>query len=95
MYDIKTVEDLITLLGGPTKIGDWLGVSQESVSFWKRRGIPAGWHLRLFAEVGRRGKTVAPNVFGMTETDAEPLLRMQRLDRDFATRDQRHASYGP
>lgn len=74
MYDITSIEDLINLLGGDTVLGEHLGISQPAVANWKVRGqIGSGWHLRLYAEVRRRGMTIDPNVFGLSEWEAEGL----------------------
>jgi hypothetical protein len=72
--DIKTIDDLIAEFGGPARFSQWLDVGQEAVSAFKWRGVPPGWHLRLLAEVRRRGCDVHPSVFGLTEEEAAELF---------------------
>lgn len=75
MYDINSIDELVEAFGGDTALANELDVSQPAVANWKARGhISSGWHLRLFAEVHRRGKTVAPHVFGLTEEELEPFI---------------------
>ena len=74
MSDIKTIDDLIAEFGGAARFGQWLDIGQEAVSAFKWRGVPPGWHLRLLAEVRRRGCNVHPSVFGLTEEEAAGLF---------------------
>ncbi len=75
MYDINSIDELVTFYGGDTALAEYLDVSQPAVANMKARGhISSGWHLRLFADVHRRGKTVAPQVFGLTEEELEPFI---------------------
>lgn len=79
MYDISTIDELIAELGGPSELGEHLGVTQEAVSNWVARGcIPGGWHMQLAGMVTRRGVTVNPKVFNLTEKDVEGLLPTSR-----------------
>lgn len=74
MYDINTIDELVDALGGDTKVGRWLGISQPAVAAWKLRNhVPPGWHMRLLAELTRRGYSVNPEVFGLSEDDIAPL----------------------
>lgn len=73
-YDINSVGELIDALGGSTKLGEWLGITQAAVANWKARGaISTQWHLRLLAEIGRHGKSVNPAVFGLSVEDLAGL----------------------
>jgi hypothetical protein len=75
-YDIASIHDLIDALGGDTEVAEWLGIGQPAVGMWKSRDvIGSGWHLRLLAECRRRGLTVDPKVFGLSERDAGDLFR--------------------
>lgn len=75
-YQINSIDDLVAALGGDSEVAAWLGISQPAVAMWKSRGhIGSGWHLRLVAEIRRRGMTVDPNVFGLTERDVGDLFR--------------------
>ena len=85
MYDINTIDELVVALGGDTKIGRWLGISQPAVAAWKLRGqIPPGWHVRLLAELTRRGFSVNPEVFGLSEDDIAPLAGLLPVRPDRA-----------
>lgn len=74
MHDINSIVELVDALGGDTKVARWLGISQPGVALWKiRNHIPPGWHMRLWAELTRRGYSVNPEVFGLSESDLAPL----------------------
>lgn len=73
-YDIESIADLIAALGGPSAVGEWLGITQEAVSNWKARDyIPPGWHLKLLVAVNRQGKTIDPSLFDL-DADDVPFL---------------------
>lgn len=75
MYDINTISELIDELGGDTAVAQWLDISQSAVGNWKQRNcIATGWHMRLYAEMTRRKKTINPAVFGLSEDDAPNLF---------------------
>jgi hypothetical protein len=78
MYEIDTIDGLITFLGGPSVVAAQLGITQEAVSNWKiREYIPRGWHVKMIAECRRRGKTIDPQVFGMSDDDWAMLFPSQ------------------
>lgn len=80
MYDINSIGELVDALGGDTKVAHWLGISQPAVAAWKiRKHIPTGWHVRLLAELKKRGLSVNPEVFGLSEDDVGPLVGMFRV----------------
>lgn len=82
MYDITSIETLVKSLGGPNELGDAFGISQEAVSNWSVRGnIPGGWHVQLYALAGRKGLTIDPKVFNLTEKDVEGLFPTRRPKR--------------
>lgn len=75
MYDINSIEELVEALGGPTVLGDEFGITQEAVSNWSTRvNIPGGWHVQLYAMARRKGLTVNPKVFNLTEKQVEGLF---------------------
>ena len=79
MYDIKTIEQLVDVLGGPVILGGKFGISQEAVSNWSIRGnIPGGWHVQLYAMAAREGLTIDPSVFKLTEGDVAGLFKPPR-----------------
>lgn len=68
---IQSIDELVEALGGPVKVGDWLGIGKQAVSNWSMRGyIPPAWHLRLFIEVQRRGWSIHPRVFGLEDDES-------------------------
>lgn len=74
MYDITSISALVDELGGPSELGEQLGISQEAVSNWSARdSIPGGWHMQLAAMAYRKGKSVSPRVFKLTESDVKGL----------------------
>jgi hypothetical protein len=79
MAVIRTIDELVEEFGGDTALAELLGITQSAVAHWKIRGqIAAGWHLRLLAELQRRGFTVEPSVFGLTDREAEGLFPKRR-----------------
>lgn len=80
MYDINSIDELVDVLGGDTVLSARLGISQPGVANWKVRGqIPPGWHMRLFADVRKKGLTLNPDVFGMTAEEFGPLAETRRV----------------
>lgn len=72
---ISSIDELVAFFGGDTALAEFLGTTQSAVAQWKIRGqIAAGWHLRLLAELTRRGQIVSPCVFGLTEKEAAGLF---------------------
>lgn len=68
---IADLNDLIEAYGGPSALGERLGITQEAVSMWRSRGeIPGGWQMELFVDARSRGWTVAPDVFGFRDPDS-------------------------
>jgi hypothetical protein len=47
--------DLIKRFGGPSKLGEEIGVGQSAVSMWNDRGIPGKWHLPLLRKAREMG----------------------------------------
>lgn len=79
MYDIQTIEKLVEVLGGPVLLGRKFGISQEAVSNWGSRGnIPGGWHVQLYAMAARKGLTIDPAIFKLTEEDVAGLFKPSR-----------------
>lgn len=76
---IRTPEQLIDALGGPTAVGDWAGITPGAVGNWAERGIPPGWHLRLLVEIKRRRLRYDPALFGLSSEQADILLRPDRV----------------
>lgn len=75
MTHIGSITELVEFFGGDTALAAMLDISQSAVAHWKLRSqIAAGWHLRLLVEISRRGATVDPEVFGLSERDATGLF---------------------
>lgn len=65
---IRTIDDLITALGGEEALGTRLGCGRTGVAMWKTRGyIPTGWHLRLFLMLAAKRMQPAPDLFELPE----------------------------
>ena len=80
MAQIETIDHLIDELGGPSEIGRWLNIGSNAVTNWSLRGeVPSGWHLRIYIELCKRGRTVNPAVFGLTDEEAAPLMHRGRM----------------
>ncbi len=66
-YDVKTIDELIDLFGGPAALADLLGLGAPAICNWSSRNfIPPSWHVRLLYELRLIGKTVDPSVFECT-----------------------------
>ena len=74
---LKTVDEVIDALGGPTAVGEKLDIGQNAVSMWKTRGIPPGWHLRIYLRIKHLRLGVSPEVFGLDSLEElqEPARR--------------------
>lgn len=85
MKHITSIDDLVEFFGGDSKLAEMIGLDQSAIAQWKRRGsIGSGWHLRLLAELTKRGATADPVVFGLAPEDARPLFeRLSRHKGDF------------
>lgn len=78
MYDIETIDDLVATFGGPTRLGGLLGIGDTAVHNWIARGfIPPSWHLRLYVDLRKIGKTAHPELFELGH-DHAPILYPER-----------------
>ena len=63
---INSIQEIIDVLGGPTKLALRLGCSQPVVSLWKMRGrIAPAWYVAICELLHEAGKTAPPKLFGM------------------------------
>ena len=63
---INSIQEIIDVLGGPTKLATRLGCSQPLVSSWAMRGkIGASWYVAVCELLHEAGKTAPPKLFGM------------------------------
>ena len=86
MHDISNVDELISALGGPDRIAAALSISQPAVSQWRTRGIPGGWHLRLYLECHRLHLSVdIEAVFDVPHQPLFPDAHKSRRLRDQAS----------
>lgn len=68
---LKTVDDVIAALGGPTKTAGVTGVGASAVINWRtRREIPPEHFLRICGALKAAGKDVDRAVFGFNEARA-------------------------
>jgi hypothetical protein len=65
---IETAAQAIDLLGGNSKVAEWLDTEPHTVSGWRKRGISRNQAMHFFAElVERRGYSLSPKVFGLPD----------------------------
>lgn len=65
---IRTVADLVSAFGGNNAMAEWADVGTPAVCNWKDANeIPRGYHLRLWLEIERRGFSVDPDLFGVSD----------------------------
>jgi len=70
MKKLLSVTDVVSAFGGPDACAVWAGVGVSAVNGWMAAGcIPAGWHHRLFTELGSRGFVIDTRIF----THPDPL----------------------
>lgn len=63
---LRTVEDVVTALGGTKGTAEWAGHGESAISNWLARGfIPPGWHYRISEELKKQELEVDPSVFGI------------------------------
>jgi DNA-binding transcriptional regulator YdaS (Cro superfamily) len=61
---IKTVDEVIKELGGPTAAASVLGVTPPALCNWSVRGVITAEHFLLIREaLAERGLEVSPSVF--------------------------------
>jgi hypothetical protein len=73
---VRTIEQMVDALGGPTALGEWADIGAPAVCNWVQKGvIPRGWHLALVVELKRRRVKFDPVLFGLTDEQARILLR--------------------
>ena len=61
---MKTVNDIVKILGGTGKTADIVGVLPSAVSNWKRAGfIPARHYFQIFRECEKRGEIIPDRFF--------------------------------
>lgn len=61
---VRTVGGLIRALGGDAVVANWLGISVAAIESYRQKGIPPGWHLRLYLQAQELGHQVDPKLFG-------------------------------
>lgn len=76
---LKSVNEIIAILGGPTAVADRFNIGQSAVSNWIMRGeIPPGWHLRIYLEAEKRDMEIDPEVFGIDQETAPAAKKKLR-----------------
>ena len=81
-YDIATFADLRRFYGGAKGMERRFKLSQPGACHWGRRGIPGGWHLRIYLEVAAAGKTINPDLFDVDGELAGVMTRLVRPSSD-------------
>lgn len=65
---INTVSELVDAFGGNKPMADWADAGETAVCNWKAANeIPRGYHLRMWLEADRRGLSINPKLFGVSE----------------------------
>lgn len=77
-FDIRTFDDLERFYGGARGMQQRFGMSQPGIACWKIRGIPPGYHLRIYLEARAAGLTIDPELFGL------PAPLSHYLNSDFS-----------
>lgn len=74
-YDINTVEDIAAAFDGPGKAGRMIaGISASAICQWVSSGyVPPSRHIQVWVAAKRVGKTINPELFGLTPEDARLL----------------------
>lgn len=67
LYDINTFADLERHYGGQKGLREKFNLSQPGVSHWRTRGLPTGYHLRIYLELRREAKTINPDLFELPD----------------------------
>jgi len=62
-HDITSYDNLERFYGGPRGMQAKFGLSQPGIACWKIRGIPTGYHLRIFLELQMSGLSIDPDLF--------------------------------
>ena len=62
---LKSVDDIITALGGPTKTAGLVSTTPAAVIHWRTAGfIPPGKFMKITNALNARGMVASPTVFG-------------------------------
>lgn len=77
MRTLRTVDDVIKWLGGPTRAATWLGCTDQNIFYWRRKKmLPTGYHLLLVVRARREGVAIDPSVFGIVNKEDEEEVRL-------------------
>lgn len=84
---MHNAKDVITALGGPTAVANWLGLDQSTVSGWGIRGaVGRGYRLHIYWSLRDRGfreRDIPAKAFGLSGWDKVimPKVRRARIKR--------------
>ena len=71
MDEIRSVDELIDLIGGTAAAASKLGVTMPAVSNWRKRGfIPAEYFAAFSEEARTRGRGLGFSLFGFSTSEA-------------------------
>lgn len=61
---LKRESRVIDAYGGTLRTAERWGVTPAAVSEWRARGIPRGWHLRMYVDLESQGYLVDVKALG-------------------------------
>jgi hypothetical protein len=65
---LTNISDVLVALGGPTPVSKMLGLRRNAPLMWrKRKTLPPRTYVALQEELGERGHTAPPRLWGMYE----------------------------
>lgn len=87
MKVIRSIDDFVKMLGGPSRTAEWLGVTPSYVSNMLARGyLPSGFHMRAWLEIVHRGYEASPEFFELQGDDAKRFSAIKKRAEAVSTR---------
>lgn len=79
---MHNAKDVITALGGPTAVANWLGLDQSTVSGWGLRdAVGRGYRFHIYWSLRDRGyteKQIPAKAFGLSSWDDVIMPKLRR-----------------
>lgn len=60
---LKTAGEVIDAFGGTSALASLLAQNVNTVSNWRKNGLPSRMHLKIDREAAKRGIKIAPEVY--------------------------------
>lgn len=67
---LKTADQVIDSLGGPAGLSRMFGVGENTVSQWRKRGLPPETYTAMIAALQKRGFDAPPALWRMRRARA-------------------------